>query len=197
MTTIHFVGGPKHGEEHNINHVRNPKIGIKFPKLQENLAKMTGPDDIEQIPEMKTDLYILRDRNKYDLYYYHEQMVEKMETKEIFVFGSNYGGRHGKGAALCAKRIHGAKNGIGEGIQGRAYGIPTKDAKLKTLPLSRIQKHVTTFLNYAHDHDEMIFNVTPIGTGLAGYTHQQIAPMFKGYADNVKIIKKWKEILDE
>ena len=118
-------------------------------------------------------------------------------NKEIFVFGSNYGGRHGKGAALCAKRFHGAKYGVGEGIQGRSYGIPTKNEKLKTLPLSRIQKHVTTFLEYAKANPKVIFNVTPIGTGLAGYNHWQIAPMFSGYTSNVKLIKKWVGILDE
>lgn len=116
--------------------------------------------------------------------------------KEIFVFGSNYAGRHGKGAALCAKRLHGAKYGIGEGIQGNSYGIPTKDEKLKTLPLSRIQRHVTTFLEYAKEHPNMTFNVTPIGTGLAGYDHHQIAPMFKGHTSNVKVIKKWEKYLN-
>lgn len=126
-----------------------------------------------------------------------KELNNEEDKIEIFVFGSNYGGRHSKGAALCAKRIHGAKNGIGEGIQGRSYGIPTKSEKLKTLPLSRIQKHITTFLEFAEEQSEMIFNVTPIGTGLAGYKHHQIAPMFEGYPENVKLIKKWIEIINE
>ena len=40
--------------------------------------------------------------------------------EEIFVFGSNLAGRHGKGAALFAKKQHGAIQGQGEGLQGRS-----------------------------------------------------------------------------
>lgn len=37
---------------------------------------------------------------------------------EIFVFGSNMAGRHGKGAALYARLNHGAVYGQGIGLQG-------------------------------------------------------------------------------
>ena len=56
---------------------------------------------------------------------------------EIFVFGSNEAGRHGAGAAAQAKRW-GAKNGIGVGLSGHTYAIPTKDKYIETLGLSRI-----------------------------------------------------------
>ena len=58
-----------------------------------------------------------------------------MKTIPIFVFGSNLAGRHGKGAALYAKKHHGAIYGQGYGLQGRSFAIPTKDYNLKTLPL--------------------------------------------------------------
>lgn len=102
---------------------------------------------------------------------------------EIFVFGSNLSGIHGKGAALWAKRVHGAVGGQGEGLQGTSYAIPTKglrqlDGKLPTLPLGVIQYHVNIFCAFAQDHPEYHFILTPIGCGLAGYKHSQIAPMF-------------------
>lgn len=98
----------------------------------------------------------------------------------IFVFGSNLAGRHGKGAALWALRYYGARYGQGEGRQGDSYAIPTKDAELRSLPLADIAWHVATFLQYAQEHPELAFVVTPIGCGLAGYKPGDIAPMFRG-----------------
>lgn len=98
--------------------------------------------------------------------------------QEIFVFGSNLAGRHGKGAALFARQKHGAIYGQGVGLQGSSYGIPTKDASIKTLPLSDINKYVKDFIAFADKNNNLQFMVTPIGCGLAGYTPEQIAPMF-------------------
>lgn len=114
---------------------------------------------------------------------------------EIFVFGSNLAGRHGKGAALAARRFHGAIYGQGQGLQGRSYAIPTKDATLQTLPLSVIRVHVSTFRIFAMDHPELTFNLTPIGCGLAGYKYEQIAPMFRGAPANVIMPKEFADVL--
>lgn len=111
--------------------------------------------------------------------------------RQIFVFGSNLAGRHGKGAALHARREHGAVYGQGVGLQGNSYAIPTKDAQLNTLPLTVIQRHVDEFLRFAMDHPELQFNVTRIGCGLAGYKDSDIAPMFTWKLDNVKLPEGW------
>lgn len=105
--------------------------------------------------------------------------------KEIFVFGSNLAGRHGKGAALYARQHHGAIYGNGHGIQGNSYAIPTKDENLRTLPLDFIAAYVQRFLKFARRHPEWTFKVTAIGTGLAGYNPEQIAPMFRPCPENV------------
>jgi hypothetical protein len=110
---------------------------------------------------------------------------------EIFVFGSNEAGRHGKGAALHARRHHGAVYGVGVGRTGNAYGIPTKDRNLRTLPLERIQQYVQEFLAYAADHPALMFKVTAIGTGLAGYKHEDIAPMFACAPANCRLPDEW------
>ena len=109
----------------------------------------------------------------------------------IFVFGSNLAGRHGKGAALHARKNHGAIYGKGEGIQGRSYAIPTKDHNLDTLSLIRIKPYIDTFKEFAKQHPEMTFNVTRIGCGLAGYTDNDIAPMFKNCSNNVNLPPYW------
>ena len=114
---------------------------------------------------------------------------------EIFVFGSNLAGRHGAGAAKFAIENHGAIYGQGIGLQGQSYGIPTKDKNIKTLPLDSIQSYVTEFLEFAASRPDLIFNVTAVGCGLAGYTPEQIAPFFQRYPTNVRLPSEFLDII--
>lgn len=110
----------------------------------------------------------------------------------IFVFGSNLAGRHGKGAALDARREYGAVYGVGVGRTGDAYAIPTKGHSLQTLPLYVIAGYVKDFILYATDHPELEFFVTRVGCGLAGYSDDQIAPLFAGAPPNCELPKAWR-----
>ncbi len=112
----------------------------------------------------------------------------------IFVFGSNLAGIHGAGAALYARKHHGAIFGQGIGLQGNSYGIPTKDARIITLPIKDIKKYVDQFIEFAKQNYEMVFEVTRIGCGLAGYTDIQIAPLFKGAPENCILPHTWEFI---
>lgn len=112
-------------------------------------------------------------------------MTSIPDPPTIFVFGSNLAGRHGKGAALEARRHHGALYGQGTGLQGASYAIPTKDERLKTLPLPRIKTFVDTFIAFAQSRPDLTFNLTRIGCGLAGYNDHQIAPLFTAAPPNV------------
>ena len=111
--------------------------------------------------------------------------ITEVRDDPIFVFGSNLAGRHGKGAALWAVQNRGAINGVGIGEQGNAYAIPTKRSPWQTLPLDEIAAHVRAFIAYARLHPEKQFQLTPVGCGLAGYTPEQIAPMFDDAPSNV------------
>jgi hypothetical protein len=116
-------------------------------------------------------------------------MTNSTETnRTIFVFGSNEAGRHGAGAAKCAKLHHGAVYGVGIGIQGDSYAIPTKDADLKPLPLPRIALYVRDFIEFARAHPNWTFTVTRVGCGLAGYTDSDIAPLFSGAPRNCHLL---------
>ena len=115
-----------------------------------------------------------------------------MGNRHIFVFGSNLAGYHGAGAALFALKSHHAVYGVGEGIQGDSYAIPTKDRRLKQLSLDEIRKYVGNFLAFAAANNEMIFTVTRIGCGLARYTDNDIAPMFKGAPLNCTLPPGWR-----
>lgn len=112
--------------------------------------------------------------------------------QKIFVFGSNLAGRHGKGAALTAFRNYGAIYGNGMGLQGNSYAIPTKDENLNTLTLPKIERYVNQFIRFAELNPDMVFEVTRVGCGLAGYEDADIAPMFKKAPLNCILPVGWR-----
>lgn len=118
-----------------------------------------------------------------------------MRAARIFVFGSNLAGRHGKGAALFAKKYRGAIQGQAEGLQGRSYAIPTKDHTLEPLSLDAIWEGVFRFRKFAEAHPELIFELTPIACGLAGYEYDEVAWMFDGCSDNIDLPVEFKNLL--
>lgn len=122
-------------------------------------------------------------------------MSSPLPESEIFVFGSNEAGIHGAGAAYHAHRHYGAEWGKGIGRTGNAYGIPTKDLNIQTLPLHKINEYVLDFLEYAEAHPELKFYVTRIGCGLAGYKNEDIAPMFEDAPSNCRLEEDWKEVI--
>ncbi len=100
--------------------------------------------------------------------------INKLADGEIFVFGSNLGGKHGGGAARIALDKFGAIWGKGVGLQGQCYAIPTMQGGVDT-----IKPYVDDFIEFAKTHPEMRFLVTRIGCGIAGFTDSEIAPLFK------------------
>lgn len=125
---------------------------------------------------------------------YSPANITSLKEDEIFVFGSNLLGIHGKGAALKALQF-GAEKNIGMGLRGQTYAIPTKYSPLKTLPINKIEPLVVEFIQFAKDNPQMKFLVTQIGCGYAGYKVETIAPLFEK-AVNVKNIYLPKEFID-
>lgn len=119
------------------------------------------------------------------------------EGKMIFVFGSNEQGLHGAGAARAAFDNFGAVWGVGTGRQGMSYAIPTKDRRMMTLRLPLIEKNVGEFIAYTHEHPDLSFFITAIGCGLAGRSHEEIAPMFlDAPSDRCSFPDVWEKFLD-
>src|SRR6056297_1723105 len=116
----------------------------------------------------------------------------------IFVFGSNKAGIHGAGAALYAKNFYGAVTGIGEGITGDSYALPTKGFHIETLPLFEIRHSVNRFIEVAEFWAlrGAEFQVTRVGCGLGGKKDSDIAPMFKSTPDNCLFDTHWQKYLD-
>jgi len=113
----------------------------------------------------------------------------------IFVFGSNLAGRHGAGDALIAQRKHGAIYGQGEGLQGRSYGLPTKNEYIRSLPLAEIEKSVDRFLAFARAHPELTFDIAAVGCRLAGYTPAEVAPFFRDAPSNCYLHPEFASVL--
>lgn len=119
-------------------------------------------------------------------------VIYSLAPNEIFVFGSNALGMHHAGAARVAYNEFGAEWGNGEGLQGQSYSIPTIEGEHNT------KLAIMRFTQYAREHPELKFLVTPVGCGIAGNTPEEIAPMFKdaAYLENVYLpISFWKVLM--
>jgi len=128
--------------------------------------------------------------------YHRNNTMPEQNENYIFVFGSNLGGFHRKGAADVAFKYFGAEMYKGVGIMGSSYAIPTKDRFIRTLDLKEISRYVNMFKEYTFNRPDSKFWVTAIGCGLAGYKNHQIAPMFKDCNTNCSFPDVWSSYLN-
>lgn len=112
---------------------------------------------------------------------------------KVLVFGSNCKGIHGAGSARVAAMAWGAKFGVGEGLTGRAYAIPTKETPYKRRLLSDVKCSVDRFLGVARSRPDLQFLVVRVGCSLAGFTDQQMAPLFSGAPENCSFDPLWEK----
>jgi len=128
----------------------------------------------------------------------------KPEPGTIFVFGSNPEGRHGAGAARVALQQFYAKYGKGEGIQGNAYAIPTKDLRVKennslrSIAPDKIIESIRAMYAYAERNIDKTFKVAYTNsedeTTLNGYTGREMFNMFVEAGpipSNVQFSENW------
>ena len=123
---------------------------------------------------------------------YTPERISELGVNEIFVFGSNLSGSHGGGAAWLAYKRFGAVWGQGVGLQGQSYGIPTMQGGVET-----IRPYVDEFIAFAKVHPELTFLVTKIGCGIAGFSVEEIAPLFSEAIDveNILLPRDFVELL--
>ena len=121
----------------------------------------------------------------------------KSKDGMIFVFGSNKAGVHGAGAAKYALENMGAIYGKGRGQWGQSYALPTKNRNIRSLSIEDIAKEVHWFKQWALIHQHTEFQVTQVGCGLAGFTKEQIAPLFKGSPSNCYFDLEWQPLLGD
>ena len=120
--------------------------------------------------------------------------INKLKENEIFVFGSNIRGFHGGGAARIANKKFGAEWGVGEGLTGKCYALPTMEGGV-----DYIAGKVQNFLVCAKTHPELKFYVTKIACGIAGFTVAEIGPLFSDaiMLENVILPKEFVEEIEK
>ena len=123
---------------------------------------------------------------------YTPDNITHLDRDEMFVFGSNLAGHHSGGAARTAMEKFGAVWGQGVGPQGQSYAIPTMQGGVET-----IKPYVDEFIELAREWDQTTFYVTRIGCGIAGFTDEEIAPLFAEALPlyNVRLPKSFVDIL--
>lgn len=123
---------------------------------------------------------------------YTPENITKLGKDEIFVFGSNLEGLHLGGAARTALEKFGAKMGQGVGLQGQSYAIPTMQGGVET-----IKPYVDEFIDLAREWDQTTFYITRIGCGIAGFTDEEIAPLFTDAMDlyNVRLPESFVKVI--
>lgn len=104
--------------------------------------------------------------------------VVELKRDEVFVFGSNIKGLHTGSAAKQALKW-GAQMGVASGPMGNTYAIPT----VKVTGFDAIERYVSQFIKYVEGNDHITFYVTAIGCGNAGFSPEQIAPLFRDCID--------------
>ena len=67
--------------------------------------------------------------------------------------------------------------------QGQSYAIPTMFDSV-----DKIKPYVDDFLDLAYEWDQNTFYVTRIGCGIAGFTDEEIAPLFAAAIDSYNVV---------
>ena len=128
--------------------------------------------------------------------------INYLNKDQIFVFGSNTQGRHGRGAALTARLKFGAIYGQSEGIQGKSFAIITKDLTKKTHPsrtTAQIISQINKLYEYAalHPDKEFIIPYKYSDYNLNAYSSEDMAKMFasRDIPENIIFDKLFYELV--
>ena len=128
--------------------------------------------------------------------------VTYLHDNQIFVFGSNTQGRHGKGAALTARLRFGAIYGNPEGIQGKSFAIITKDLTKKTHPsrtTAQVISQIEKLYKYAtlHPEKEFIIAYKCGDCNLNAYSSEDMAKMFasRDIPENIVFDRQFYELV--
>lgn len=117
--------------------------------------------------------------------------IHRPDDQRVFVFGSNVLGIHGGGAAHYARKALGAQMGVGEGLTGRTYALPTCYRPGEPVTLQELEVYVANFLEFAAKNPDIRFFVSEVGCGIAGFTPDEVAPLFKDAPVNCDLPPGW------
>ncbi len=165
---------------------------LRFKQTNEGMSKMWATEQRSQraynkkmirlkkrgmMRDERMKLQMMSDMN--DNYFVEEQRVAPDHIKHltpdgVLVFGSDIKGTHNGGAARYAVEHFGAIVGQAEGLQGQSYAIPTAGCTFDEL-----KEAVERFTDFVVMNPDKKFMLTAVGCGAAGYTVEQVAPLFR------------------
>jgi hypothetical protein len=119
-------------------------------------------------------------------------VITHLQPHEIFAFGSNQRGAHGGGAARLAKDKFGAQEGVGEGLTGQSYAFPTLTANFEKVSRASLEVSRDRLFATARQHPDKTFLLTKVGCGIAGFTEDEIRPLFTNAPANVVLPEDWQ-----
>jgi hypothetical protein len=116
-------------------------------------------------------------------------MITELKDNQIFVFGSNKNGEHLGGAAKQAYEQFGAEWGVGEGLTGQSYAFPTLDENMKQVSEEELIKSIDKLILTCGRYPDKEFLLTPVGTGIAGFSLEYIKELFSRFYEPLNLIK--------
>ena len=114
------------------------------------------------------------------------EVISKLESNEVFVFGSNLNGFHYGGAAHTAYRNFGAVWGVAEGLQGKTYAIPTLDENMEKVSENALEVSIDKFIDFVLNNRQLTFYLTKIGCGIAGWDIEDVKRIFWNVVNSYK-----------
>jgi len=151
---------------------------------------------------------------------FYKGLITNIKENEIFVFGSNPEGRHGAGAAKIALK-YGAKYGIGRGLVGNTYALPTKNltpnyveqisprkkiiyekSGFKSISKDQIKNNIKELYKLARKEKEKTFFIAyqNDGKNLNGYSSEEMFDLFTqgvNIPKNIYFSNTFKDIAKE
>jgi hypothetical protein len=114
-----------------------------------------------------------------------ENLITHLLPGEIIVVGTNEFGFHAGGAAAYANKHFGLRWGVGEGLSGKTYALPTMEG------IAAFAQAAMKFQMYAELSPDLTFLLTKVGCGIAGYDEKLIMDLFANSPANVILPEGW------
>ncbi|MFD2591069.1 hypothetical protein ACFSTE_09520, partial [Aquimarina hainanensis] len=123
--------------------------------------------------------------------------ITELQPNEVFVFGSNLNGNHAGGAAKLALDKFGAINGQAVGLAGQSYAFPTLSKEMNKITLSELEEYADDLFVFVKKNTDLHFLITEVGCGIAGFSYEEIAPLFKKFVNlkNISLPLNFLEVI--
>jgi len=106
-------------------------------------------------------------------------MITELRPGQIIVVGTNIRGLHASGAAWYAHQHFGLRWGVGQGLSGQTYALPTMEG------WNELRLAAALFCSYAALSHDLTFLLTKVGCGIAGYEEEKVSALFAKAPVNV------------